>query len=181
MERWAPSVAGDGHHERKHETQTCMEVPNGTPRSGSLAESLRMHDMPRMENTDREAMNMEARPRPPRKLFLSRKGKMSIAMTFLEEPVWTKDEKGREVLAGSVFDHNENQEARFEQYPPDAYDLSIALVKGLGPIVKGKRCVIRAQGAQRKTNDGKLVEFISAFEVEAVPTSPTMTTAPTAV
>ena len=116
-------------------------------------------------------MSMEAKERPPRKLFLSRKGKMEADVTFLEEPTWHQRDKGEtpDVLQAKVYDHKEGNEAAFEQYPPDAYDLSIALVRTLGPIVKGRRCVIRARGAQRQTNDGKSVEFIKGFEVEAVP------------
>lgn len=91
-------------------------------------------------------------------------------ITFLEEPIWAeeKNDQGRvrDVLRVPVMDNVEGKVVLLEQFAPDAYDLSEALVGGLGAIVKDKRAKVRAKLGQRKTSDGKLVDFLDGFSVE---------------
>lgn len=111
---------------------------------------------------------MEARPRPPAKLFFSAKGKREAQVRFLTEPIWTTDAEEREVLKANCLDLETEKPVMLEQFCPDAYDLSEALVKGLGATVIGKSAAIVARGAARKTNDGRTVEYLDGFEVKAV-------------
>ena len=113
---------------------------------------------------------IEAKKRPPRKLFFSAKGVMDAEITFLEEPQWIEDKENKrsDVLTSRVIDHEEGNEMLLEQFPPDAYDLSEALVRGLGADVKGKRCTVRAKRGTRKNKTGDTVEFIVSFEIRPV-------------
>lgn len=108
---------------------------------------------------------MEARKRPPRKLFFSAKGTMEARVSFTSEPAWTEDSEKREILKADCIDLDTDQPVVLEQFCPDAYDLSEALVKGLGSTVIGKRAAIMARGATRKTNDGKTVQYLDGFTV----------------
>jgi hypothetical protein len=110
---------------------------------------------------------MEARKRPPRKLFFSVKGRMAAQVKFLTEPTWTNDveDKEREVLRADVVDLERRENVVLEQFCPDAYDLSEALVQALGTNVAGKSAAIVARGAARQTNDGRTVQYVDGFTV----------------
>ena len=114
--------------------------------------------------------DIEAKKRPPRKLFFSAKGVMDAEITFLDEPQWIEDKENKrsDVLTSRVLDHGEGNEMLLEQFPPDAYDLSEALVRGLGGEVKGKRCTVRAKRGTRQNRTGETVEFIVSFEIRPV-------------
>ncbi len=110
---------------------------------------------------------MEAKKRPARKVFFSAKGRMAAQLKFLTEPVWAQDgkDKEREVLRADVVDLDKRENAMLEQYCPDAYDLSEALVQALGSTVVGKSAAIVARGATRQTNDGRTVSYLDGFTV----------------
>jgi hypothetical protein len=109
---------------------------------------------------------MEVRHRPPRKLFLSVKGRTSAQVKFLSEPTWTTDKDKRDVLTAEVWDVDRNEKAMLEQYCPDAFDLSEALVMALGSTVAGKSASIVGRQATRTTNDGKTVGYLDGFDVK---------------
>lgn len=111
---------------------------------------------------------MEAKKRPARKVFFSAKGTRSAKLRFLSEPAWMQDEKEREVLKAECYDLEEQKEVLLEQFCPDAYDLSEALVASLGTVVAGKSAAILARGAVRRTNDGKTVEYLDGFTVSVL-------------
>lgn len=109
---------------------------------------------------------MEAKKRPPRKLFFSAKGRLDAEITFLEEPDWKTDDEDRtDVLTARILELETGEEMLLEQFPPEAYDLSEALVKGLGAIVKGKTCSVRAKRGSRTNGRGQTFEFLESFDV----------------
>jgi hypothetical protein len=111
---------------------------------------------------------MQAKSRPPQKLFFSAKGRTKASIRFLTEPVWAQDEEEREVLRAEVWDMDDDRKALLEQFCPDAYDLSEAIVAALGTVVKDKSAAIVGRGAARKTNDGRTVAYLDGFEVKAL-------------
>lgn len=122
----------------------------------------------RSRRSSRRNEEVEARSRPPRKVFLSAKGKRELKLQFLTEPKWVEDEDKREVLQADCINLETEEKVVLEQFCPDAFDLSEALVKGLGTIVVGKSAAIVARGAVRKTNDGRSVEYLDGFEVSRI-------------
>lgn len=107
---------------------------------------------------------MEAKPRPPRKFFFSPVGTPTpVKLTFLSEPVWTKRDKGEALVAAIARDGVSPEE--LEQYTPDAYDLSVALVAVLGGTVNGKSCTVAIETRKIPSRKGGEVAVISKFTV----------------
>lgn len=115
---------------------------------------------------------MEAKKRPPRKFFFSAIGTPgAVKLTFVSEPRWQQREKG-EALCATIHrggtDGTSQYDEELEQYTPDAYDLSQALVAILGGTVVGQTCRItpvfkRVPSARRP---GTEVSVIDKFLVE---------------
>ena len=105
---------------------------------------------------------MEAKHRPPRKFFFSPTGTPSpVKITFLNEPTWKQREKGEALVA--LVSRDGSMAEELEQYTPDAYDLSEALVAALGGTVGGKSCTVSIETRSVPSRKGGSIAVISKF------------------